>query len=182
MCFQFGFYCFVSRGFGLVASFSRGFAWLLRFLADLACLVASSLTDFVRLPCSACAADGYGSPRFLEVAQGFHPHGIPWSEARGGAGVAVKKVKRYLAKMDKAVNYDYYDDDELRYTRFKSPFDRRPLIDRRTRHRYLVALRPLLPLVDCNLECPRDGEFHADYFGILMGLICDACDVRVQEE
>ncbi|PUZ48285.1 hypothetical protein GQ55_7G233400 [Panicum hallii var. hallii] len=87
--------------------------------------------------------DGYGSPRFLEVAQGFHPHGIPWSEARGGAGVAVKKVKRYLAKMDKAVNYDYYDDDELRYTRFKSPFDRRPLIDRRTRHRKNEGKRTL---------------------------------------
>ncbi|PVH35672.1 hypothetical protein PAHAL_7G240700 [Panicum hallii] len=45
--------------------------------------------------------------------------------------------------MDKAVNYDYYDDDELRYTRFKSPFDRRPLIDRRTRHRKNEGKRTL---------------------------------------
>ncbi|RLM64682.1 uncharacterized protein C2845_PM16G15590 [Panicum miliaceum] len=87
--------------------------------------------------------DGYGSPRFLEVAQGFHPRGIPWSEAREGAGVAVKKVKRYLAKMDKAVSYDYYYDDELRYTRFKSPFDRRPLVGRRTRHRKNEGKRTL---------------------------------------
>jgi hypothetical protein len=35
----------------------------------------------------------------------------------------VENVKRYLAKMDKAVDYDYYYDDELRYTCFKSPFD-----------------------------------------------------------
>ena len=162
--------------------FLADFAWLLRFLADLACLVASSLTDLIRLPCSECAADGYGSPRFLEVAQGFHPRGIPWSEARGGAGVAVKKVKHYLAKMDKAVNYDDYYDDELRYTRFKSPFDRRPLVGRRTRHRYVVAQRSLLPLVYCNLECPRDSEFCGAYFGNLMGLVCHACDIRVQEE
>ena len=87
----------------------------------------------------------------MEVAQGFHPRGIPWTEARGGAGVAVKKVKHYLEKMDKAVNYDYYYDDELRYTRFKSPFDRRPLVGRRTRHRSvccsaLVASSCLLQL------------------------------------
>nr|CAB3487837.1 unnamed protein product [Digitaria exilis] len=82
---------------------------------------------------------GYGSPRFQEIAQGFHPREIPWSVARGGAGVAVKNVKHYLAKMDKAVNYDYYCDDELRYTRFKSPFDRRPIVGRRTRHRCLDA-------------------------------------------
>ncbi|CAL5030719.1 unnamed protein product [Urochloa decumbens] len=86
---------------------------------------------------------GYGSPRFEEVAQGFHPRGIPWSAARGGAGVAVKNVKRYLAKMDKAVNYDYYYDDELRKAHFKSPFDRRPLLGRRTRHRKNEGKRTL---------------------------------------
>jgi len=52
----------ISRGFGLV---------------DL------SLTDLILLPAIA-ATGGYGSPRFLEVAQGFHPRGIPRSEARGG--------------------------------------------------------------------------------------------------
>ncbi|KAF8780579.1 hypothetical protein HU200_001382 [Digitaria exilis] len=74
---------------------------------------------------------GYGSAGFFEVVQGFHPRGIPKSEARGGAGVAVNKVKKYLAKMDRAVDYDFYDDDDLRYVRFKSPFNRRPLIGRR---------------------------------------------------
>lgn len=81
----------------------------------------------------------------------------------------MKKVKRYLAEMDKAVNYDYYYDDELRYTRFKSPFDRRPLVGRRTRYRYLVALRSLLPLVDWNLECPRDDAFCEDFLGNFKG-------------
>jgi hypothetical protein len=81
----------------------------------------------------------------------LHPRGIPWSEARGGAGVAVKKVKRYLAEMDRAVNYDHYYDDELRHTRFKSPFDRRPLVGRRTRFRYLVALRSFRAS-SCGLE------------------------------
>lgn len=125
---------------------SRGFA-----------LVDSSLTDLILLPATAIAATGgYGSPRFLEVAQGFHPRGIPWSEARGGGGYAVKNVKRYLAKMDKAVDYDYYYDDELRYTRFKSPFDRRPLVGRRTRHRYLSCCSALL-VSSCWLEI----ETHA---------------------
>ncbi|XP_062184894.1 uncharacterized protein LOC133888607 [Phragmites australis] len=75
---------------------------------------------------------GYGSNRFLEITQGFHPRGIPKSEARGGGGVAVKNVKRYLANMDRAVDYD---DEELRNNRFKSPFDRRPLVGRRPRLR-----------------------------------------------
>ena len=125
----------ISRGFGLV---------------DL------SLTDLILLPAIA-ATGGYGSPRFLEVAQGFHPRGIPRSEARGGGGYAVENVKRYLSKMDKAVDYDYYDDDELRYTRFKSPFDRRPLVGRRTRHRYLSRCSALLLVSSCWLEI----ETHA---------------------
>jgi len=83
-------------------------------------------------------ADGYGSAGFFEVVQGLHPRGIPKSEARGGAGVAVKKVKKYLAKMDRAVDFDFYDDDDLRYVRFKSPFDRRPLIGRRPHPGYVV--------------------------------------------
>ncbi|XP_025825622.1 uncharacterized protein LOC112901024 isoform X1 [Panicum hallii] len=74
---------------------------------------------------------GYGSAGFFEIVQGLHPRGIPKSEARGGAGVAVNKVKKYLAKMDRAVDYDFYDDNDLRYVRFKSPFNRRPLIGRR---------------------------------------------------
>ncbi|CAD6260109.1 unnamed protein product [Miscanthus lutarioriparius] len=55
----------------------------------------------------------------------------------------MKNVKRYLAKMDKAVDYDYYDNDELRYTRFKPPFDRRPLVGHRTRHRKNEGKRTL---------------------------------------
>ncbi|RLM73210.1 uncharacterized protein C2845_PM15G16360 [Panicum miliaceum] len=106
----------------------------------------------------------YGSPRFLEVDQGFHPRGIPWSEARGGAGVAVNKVKRYLAKMDKAVNYDYYYDDELRYTRFKSPFDRRPLVGRRTRHRKNEGKRTLRLVgssaTDYMWHCEEDDDWE----------------------
>lgn len=70
----------------------------------------------------------------------MHPRGIPKSEARGGAGVAVNKVKKYLAQMDRAVDYDFYDDDDLRYVRFKSPFNRRPLIGRRPSLGYAVLL------------------------------------------
>ncbi|CAO2043220.1 unnamed protein product [Urochloa humidicola] len=74
---------------------------------------------------------GYGSAGFFEVVEGLHPRGIPKSEARGGASFAVNRVKKYLTKMDRAVDYDFYDDDDLRYVRFKSPFGRRPLIGRR---------------------------------------------------
>ncbi|XP_066346780.1 uncharacterized protein [Miscanthus floridulus] len=111
---------------------------------------------------------GYGSPRFLEVAQGFHPRGIPRSEARGGGGYAVKNVKRYLAKMDKAVDYDYYYDDELRYTRFKPPFDRRPLVGRRTRHRKNEGKRTLRLVgsssADYMQQCEEAafGDFDSD--------------------
>lgn len=101
-------------------------------------------------------ADGYGSAGYLEVVQGLHPRGIPKSLARGGAGAAVNKVKKYLAKMDKAVDYDFYHDDDLRYVRFKSPFDRRPLVGRRPHPGYvgLDALR------SCLLVCrrPRGDE------------------------
>jgi len=118
-------------------------------------LVDLSLTDLILLPAIA-ATGGYGSPRFLEVAQGFHPRGVPRSEARGGGGYAVENVKRYLSKMDKAVDYDYYDDDKLRYTCFKPPFDRRPLVGHRTRHRYLSCCSALL-VSSCWLEI----ETHA---------------------
>ncbi|RLM64620.1 uncharacterized protein C2845_PM16G15600 [Panicum miliaceum] len=67
----------------------------------------------------------------LRDRAGLAPARDPKSEARGGAGVAVNKVKKYLAKMVRAVDYDFYDDDDLRYVRFKSPFNRRPLIGRR---------------------------------------------------
>lgn len=87
-------------------------------------------------------ADGFGSAGFVEVERGFHPRGIPKSVARGGGGVAVSNVKHWLAKMDKAVDYDFYDDDDLRYRRFKSPFGRRPLVGRRRRYRYHRASLP----------------------------------------
>ena len=43
--------------------------------------------------------------------------------------------------MDRAVDYDFYDDDDLRYVRFKSPFNCRPLIGRRPPLGYAVLLR-----------------------------------------
>jgi len=105
-------------------------------------------------------ADGYGSAGFFEVVQGLHPRGIPKSEARGGAGVAVTKVKKYLAKMDRAVDYDFYDDDDLRYVRFKSPFDRRPLIGRRPHPGYVVldALRSCLLVCSARLAIKSLGD------------------------
>ena len=53
----------------------------------------------------------------------------------------MNKVRKYLAKMDRAVDYDFYDDDDLRYVRFKSPFNCRPLIGRRPPLGYAVLLR-----------------------------------------
>ena len=38
------------------------------------------------------------------------------------------KVKKYLAKTDRAVDYNFYDDNNLRYILFKSSFSCRPLI------------------------------------------------------
>nr|CAB3487838.1 unnamed protein product [Digitaria exilis] len=101
---------------------------------------------------------GYGSAGFFEVVQGFHPRGIPKSEARGGAGVAVNKVKKYLAKMDRAVDYDFYDDDDLRYVRFKSPFNRRPLIGRRPPVGKNAGKRTLRLLGSSSMEYLRQCE------------------------
>ncbi|KAK3141890.1 hypothetical protein QOZ80_4BG0339530 [Eleusine coracana subsp. coracana] len=101
---------------------------------------------------------GYGNAKFMEVAQGFHPRGIPKSEARGGAGEAVKAVKRWLKQMDKAVDYDFYEDDELRYSRFKSPFDRRPLVGRRPRLRKNEGKRTLRLVGSSNPEYMRQCE------------------------
>jgi hypothetical protein len=123
---------FLARGFSLVASFSHGFG-----------LVASA-------GMRACA-DGYGwwasfshgNNKFMWVVKGLHPRRIPTSEARGGASVAVNNVKHWLRMMDntiKAVGYDLYTDDETRYVRFKSPFDRRPLVGPRPRFRYVAVL------------------------------------------
>jgi hypothetical protein len=102
---------FLVRGFCLVASFTHGFG-----------LVASA-------GIRACA-DGYGwwalfshGNKFMWVVKGLHPRRIPTSEARGGASVAVNNVG-----------------DELRYVRFKSPFDRRPLVGPRRRFRYVTVL------------------------------------------
>lgn len=126
-------------------------------------------------------ADGYGSAGFFEVVQGLHPRGIPKSEARGGAGVAVTKVKKYLAKMDRAVDYDFYDDDDLRYVRFKSPFDRRPLIGRRPHPGYVVldALRSCLLVCSARLAIKSLGIYLVL---IWMVLIRGVCVVGVQEE
>jgi len=99
----------------------------------------------------------------------LHPRGIPKSEARGGAGVAANKVKKYLAKKDRVVDYDFYDDDDLRYVRFKSPFNRRPLIGRRPPLEYALLLRaPACWFVRTLAEIN---------FGELFGI----CGVRVQE-
>ncbi|WVZ86611.1 hypothetical protein U9M48_033365 [Paspalum notatum var. saurae] len=101
---------------------------------------------------------GYGSSGFLEVVQDLHPRGIPKSEARGGAGVAVNKVRKYLAKMDRAVDYDFYEDDDLRYVRFKSPFDRRPLIGRRPHPGKNVGKRTLRLVGSSNPDYMRQCE------------------------
>uniref|UniRef100_A0A0A8YFU7 Uncharacterized protein n=1 Tax=Arundo donax TaxID=35708 RepID=A0A0A8YFU7_ARUDO len=45
--------------------------------------------------------------------------------------------------MDRAVDYDFYDDDELRYGCFKSPFDSRPLVGARPRLRKNAGKRTL---------------------------------------
>ncbi|KAF0894427.1 hypothetical protein E2562_038997 [Oryza meyeriana var. granulata] len=80
----------------------------------------------------------FGGAGFLELERGFQPWVIPKSEARGGAGLAVKNVKRWLRKMDEAMDYEFYDWN-LRSYRFKSPFDRRPLIGPRERSRKNAA-------------------------------------------
>uniref|UniRef100_A0A0E0DGP7 Uncharacterized protein n=1 Tax=Oryza meridionalis TaxID=40149 RepID=A0A0E0DGP7_9ORYZ len=77
-------------------------------------------------------ADRFGGAGFLELERGYQPWVIPKSEARGGAGHAVKKVKRWLRKMDEEMDYEFYDWN-LRSYRFKSPFDRRPLVGPRER-------------------------------------------------
>ncbi|KAF2935183.1 uncharacterized protein [Oryza sativa Japonica Group] len=74
----------------------------------------------------------FGGAGFLELERGYQPWVIPKSEARGGAGHAVKKVKRWLRKMDEQMDYEFYDWN-LRSYRFKSPFDRRPLVGPRER-------------------------------------------------
>uniref|UniRef100_A0A0D9W7T6 Uncharacterized protein n=1 Tax=Leersia perrieri TaxID=77586 RepID=A0A0D9W7T6_9ORYZ len=79
---------------------------------------------------------------FMEVERGFQPWVMPKSKARGGAGVAVKNVKRFLRKMDEEMDYEYYD-WALRSYRFKSPFDRRPLIGPREHFRKNVEKRTL---------------------------------------
>jgi hypothetical protein len=123
---------FLARGFCLVASFSHGFG--------------SVASAGMRVH-----ADGYGwwysfshgNNKFVWVVKGLHPRRIPTSEARGGAGVAVQNVKRWLRMMDnavKSVGYDLYADNKTRYVRFKSPFDRRPLVGPRPRFRYVTVL------------------------------------------
>ncbi|KAL6652288.1 hypothetical protein ACP70R_011213 [Stipagrostis hirtigluma subsp. patula] len=101
---------------------------------------------------------GHGCAGVFETVQGLHPRGIPRSEARGGAGAAVKKVKRWLKNMDRMVDYDYYYDDELRFCRFKSPFDRRPLVGRRPRVRKNEGKRSLRVVGSNNPDYMRYEE------------------------
>jgi hypothetical protein len=95
-------------------------------------------------------ADRFGGAGFLELERGYQPWVIPKSEARGGAGHAVKKVKRWLRKMDEQMDYEFYDWN-LRSYRFKSPFDRRPLVGPRERCRYISRFARLLPLDETRL-------------------------------
>ena len=76
----------------------------------------------------------------LRGRAGLAPTLDPQVRGEGRAGVAVDKVKKYLAKMDSAMDYDFYNDDDLRYIRFKSPFNCRPLIGRRPPLGYAVLL------------------------------------------
>ncbi|BAS90336.1 uncharacterized protein [Oryza sativa Japonica Group] len=103
----------------------------------------------------------FGGAGFLELERGYQPWVIPKSEARGGAGHAVKKVKRWLRKMDEQMDYEFYDWN-LRSYRFKSPFDRRPLVGPRERCRKNAAKRTLrlvgLTDPDYLLQC-EDAAF-----------------------
>nr|CAE02015.3 OSJNBa0079A21.10 [Oryza sativa Japonica Group] len=105
--------------------------------------------------------DRFGGAGFLELERGYQPWVIPKSEARGGAGHAVKKVKRWLRKMDEQMDYEFYDWN-LRSYRFKSPFDRRPLVGPRERCRKNAAKRTLrlvgLTDPDYLLQC-EDAAF-----------------------
>jgi hypothetical protein len=91
----------------------------------------------------------------------------------------VNKVKKYLAKMDRAVDYDFYDDNDLRYVRFKSPFNRRPLIGRRPPLGYAV----LLCAHACWFVRTRAAINFGELFGNFDGFTpwCLRC-VCVQEE
>jgi hypothetical protein len=90
----------------------------------------------------------------------------------------VNKVKKYLAQMDRAVDYDLYDDDDLRYVRFKSPFNRRPLIGRRPSLGYAA----LLCAPACWFVRARVAKNLLIYLVILTGLLCGVCGACVQEE
>ncbi|CAN6240361.1 unnamed protein product, partial [Urochloa humidicola] len=111
-----------------------------------------------RAPMAFSQRYGYWSAGFFEVVQDLHPRGIPKSEARGGASFAVNRVKKYLTKMDRAVDYDFYDDDDLRYVRFKSPFGRRPLIGRRPSVGKNVGKRTLRLVGSSNPDYLRQCE------------------------
>jgi hypothetical protein len=85
----------------------------------------------------------------------------------------VSKVKKYLAQMDRAVDYDLYDDDDLRYVRFKSPFNRRPLIGRRPS----LGYDALLCAPACWFVRARVAKKFVDLFGNFDGfaLWCLRC-------
>uniref|UniRef100_J3M035 Uncharacterized protein n=1 Tax=Oryza brachyantha TaxID=4533 RepID=J3M035_ORYBR len=85
----------------------------------------------------------FGGSGFLECGRGFKPWVIPKSVARGGASVAVNNVKRWPRKMDEAMEFYEFYDWNVRSYRFKSPFDRRPLIGPRERRRKNEAKRTL---------------------------------------